>query len=139
MYSRCCLVSQVGRCSGKKPCCSFLLFCGACFRVLLFSAMEKFKLKCKWFLSVRKNCFLLNLVSENVLSLVTLIVDIFCKDIFLLLPSKEVTFFLFHTLFLSSLMFFDMKVWEDELFLSIYISRNIFFRKKIYCHETCTS
>ncbi|KAL1353228.1 uncharacterized protein LOC107605355 isoform X1 [Arachis ipaensis] len=47
MYSRCCFLAHFGVCSGKKPCWSFLLFCCACFRVLLLSSMEKLKLKCK--------------------------------------------------------------------------------------------
>lgn len=48
MYPGCCLLAPpLGRCSGKKACGSFLLFCGACLSALVLSAMEKFKLKCK--------------------------------------------------------------------------------------------
>ncbi|KAK7320689.1 hypothetical protein VNO77_30390 [Canavalia gladiata] len=48
MYSRCCLLAPLGRCFGEKPCCSsILLFCGAWFRALVLSAMDKLKLKCK--------------------------------------------------------------------------------------------
>ncbi|KAE9586455.1 hypothetical protein Lalb_Chr24g0402181 [Lupinus albus] len=44
MYSRCCLLAQLGR---KKPCCSFLLFFGVWFRTLVLSVMVKLKFKCK--------------------------------------------------------------------------------------------
>lgn len=48
MYSRDCLLAPLGRCFGKKLYCpSFLVFCGAWFRVLVLSAMDKLKLKCK--------------------------------------------------------------------------------------------
>ncbi|KAK7311105.1 hypothetical protein RJT34_09012 [Clitoria ternatea] len=49
MYSsRSCFLAPLDRCFGKKPCCSsFLAFCGAWFRVLMLSAMDKLKLKCK--------------------------------------------------------------------------------------------
>ena len=72
MDSRCCLLKQLGRCSGKKPCCSFLLFYGACFRAAVLSTMEKLKLKCKGFFIVRQITlffpFLLNFISENLLT-----------------------------------------------------------------------
>ncbi|KAG4934033.1 hypothetical protein AAZX31_17G197900 [Glycine max] len=48
MYSRGCLLAPLVRCFGKKPQCpSFFVFCGAWFRVLVFSSMDKLKLKCK--------------------------------------------------------------------------------------------
>ncbi|KAK7260889.1 hypothetical protein RIF29_27188 [Crotalaria pallida] len=51
--SRCCLLALLDICSRKKPCCSFLLFFGVCFRTLVLSAMETLKLKCKGLLCSR--------------------------------------------------------------------------------------
>ncbi|KAM6543710.1 hypothetical protein CsatB_008157 [Cannabis sativa] len=56
MYSKCCLLSQTERCFGKKDCCSFLVFSGACFQALMLLIAEKFKIKCKKVFSSR-GCF----------------------------------------------------------------------------------
>ncbi|CAL2234878.1 unnamed protein product [Prunus armeniaca] len=53
MYSRCCLLSQTERCFGKKPCCSFFVFTGACFRAFMALLTEKFKRKCEALFSSR--------------------------------------------------------------------------------------
>lgn len=77
LYSRCCLLAPLGnRCSGKKPCSSFLLFCGTCFRLLVLSAMEKLKLKCKELFSVRET-FVFIAKFDFCRFIVTLIADIF--------------------------------------------------------------
>ncbi|RDX78401.1 hypothetical protein CR513_41323, partial [Mucuna pruriens] len=48
MFSRGCLLAPLVRCFGKKTCCpSFFVFCGPWFHVLVLSAMDKLKLKCK--------------------------------------------------------------------------------------------
>ncbi|KAE8056372.1 hypothetical protein FH972_013150 [Carpinus fangiana] len=53
MYSRCCLLAQSERCFGKKPCCSFCMFSGACFRALALLMMERVKAKWKKLFSSR--------------------------------------------------------------------------------------
>ncbi|KAM0968870.1 hypothetical protein ACFX13_017460 [Malus domestica] len=47
MYSGCCFWSQIERCFEKKPCCSFFVFSGACFRSFVVVVMEKINTKCK--------------------------------------------------------------------------------------------
>lgn len=53
MDSRCCLLIQVERCLGKKPCCSFLRFSGACIHALALLITEMFKDKCRALFRVR--------------------------------------------------------------------------------------
>ncbi|KAK7384679.1 hypothetical protein VNO78_30380 [Psophocarpus tetragonolobus] len=53
MYFIGCLLAPIVRCFGKKPSCpSFLVFCGAWFRVVVLSAMDKLKLKFKWLCNI---------------------------------------------------------------------------------------
>ncbi|KAG8656872.1 hypothetical protein MANES_03G015200v8 [Manihot esculenta] len=49
-------LNQTERCFENKPCCSFVLFCGACFQAFLFVTMESFKSKCNALFSSR-GCF----------------------------------------------------------------------------------
>ncbi|KAK3212130.1 hypothetical protein Dsin_016836 [Dipteronia sinensis] len=56
MYSRCCLLPQMERCFGKKPCCSFVVFSGAYVRMLMVWTSESFRKGCKALLSSR-GCF----------------------------------------------------------------------------------